>query len=112
MDFLLQLKPFLKIINITPKITRIIPIILLKVKTSLKNITPKKIALKGSNAPKIEVIVAPISRMETLIVSIDIIVGKIANANAHAKTRQSLIGCNSVQNLRLTTKTHSAKNIT
>ena len=69
-------------------------------------------AVKGSNAPKIAVVVGPIRRIATFIVSSEIIVGNIARAIEQANTFQSFMGCNSVQNLRLKIKTVKPINIT
>lgn len=63
--------------------------------------TPKNIAVSGSKAPNIAVVVEPISFIATVIVSSDIIVGIIDNAIAqHHKSGLSII-CSSVQNFRL-----------
>ena len=88
---------FFRIIKITPERIRIIPRIILKVSISPKNKTPKKSAVKGSNAPRIAVVVGPINLIAIFIVSREIIVGKSANATAHPKTFQFSIGCNFVQ---------------
>lgn len=84
----------------------------LAVSTSPNTTTPKKTAVKGSSAPKIAVVVEPINLMATLIVSIEIIVGKIARAKAQAKTLQSVIGWSSVQNFKLKINTDKPNNIT
>ena len=66
-------------INNTPNNINAIPKIILKVKCSLNNKTPKNIAVKGSRAPRIAVFVGPASFIEIFIVSSEIIVGKSAN---------------------------------
>ena len=66
-------------INITPERIKIMPKIILRVNVSWKNKTPKNIAVSGSNAPKTAVLVEPISLMAIVIVSREIIVGKIAS---------------------------------
>ena len=63
-------------------------------------------AVTGSRAPNIAVVVGPISFIATLIASIDIIVGKIARAIEQVNIFQSFIGCKFVQNLRFTIKTN------
>ena len=55
------------------------PIDILNVSCSLKNKIPKNIAVSGSNAPKIAVFVEPISFIETISVSSEIIVGNSAS---------------------------------
>ena len=106
------LKESLNTIKITPKRIKTTPKTIFKVIVSENNKTPKNIAVKGSNAPIIAVVVEPTSRIAIFIVSKDIIVGKTANAIAQAKTFQSLIGCNWVQNFKLKIKTLSPKSIT
>ena len=73
---------FLVTIKNTPKSIRKTPIQILTVKCSWKSNTPKNIAVSGSNAPKIAVVVEPTSLIATLIVSKEIIVGKSASAIA------------------------------
>ena len=76
---------FFEIIRNTPNKINITPIDILRVRCSLKNNIPKNIAVSGSKAPKIAVFVEPISFIETVIVSREIIVGKIASpiTNSH-----------------------------
>lgn len=83
------------------------PTMRLRVRGSLNTTTPKNIAVKGSSAPNIAVVVEPINLIAILIVSIEIIVGKIARASAQAKILQSFIGCNSVQNFKLKINTNN-----
>ena len=61
----------------------IIPIIILNVSCSWKMKTPIIIAVIGSKDPRIAAVVEPISLIDIVIVSIDIIVGKSASAMAH-----------------------------
>ena len=68
---------------------------------SLNKITPIKRAVTGSNAPKIAVFVEPISFIPSVVVSIDIIVGIIANPTTHSHSGKLCIICNCVQNFKL-----------
>lgn len=70
-------------IRITPPKIRTTPSIIRGVSLSWKNTTPKKIAVKGSKAPRIAVGVEPISLMAIVIVSREIIVGNTASAIVH-----------------------------
>ena len=70
---------FLVIISNTPDKINIIPRVILKVKCSLKNKIPKKIAVRGSKAPRIAVVVEPISL--------------IANAQPHKRALRNLQQC-------------------
>ena len=76
---------FFKIIWKTPIKIKITPLAILTVICSWKNIIPKKIAVNGSKAPSIAVVVEPINFIEIVIVSSDIIVGNNAKpiANTH-----------------------------
>ena len=69
---------FFKIIWKTPIKIKITPLAILTVICSWKNIIPKKIAVNGSKAPSIAVVVEPINFIEIVIVSSDIIVGNNA----------------------------------
>lgn len=75
---------FLVIISNTPDKINIIPRVILKVKCSLKNKIPKKIAVRGSKAPRIAVVVEPISLIAIVIVSRDIIVGNMERQITHS----------------------------
>ena len=70
--------PF-KITANTPDKIRIIPVIIFNVRGSLKNMTPKNTAVKGSSAPKIAVLTGPVRRIAIVIVSREIMVGIIDN---------------------------------
>lgn len=59
------------------------PIQILMVNCSPNNVTPKNMAVKGSRAPKIAVVVEPTNLIAIVIVSREIIVGIIASAKAH-----------------------------
>lgn len=48
----------------------------------MKKTTPKNIAVKGSRAPRMAVMVEPTSFIDTVIVSSEIMVGKTARAIA------------------------------
>ena len=88
-------------IKITPESISIIPKTILRVRVSWKNKIPKNIAVNGSSAPNTAVFVEPINLIEIVIVSKDIIVGKIASPIVKSH-RYGLSGiCNSVQNFRL-----------
>ena len=83
--YLLQSVVFLRVITImTPKSTKHTPAAILKVISSWKNIIPKNIAVKGSSAPNIAVLVEPINFMAIFIVSMEITVGNIASPAAHS----------------------------
>ena len=73
------------------------------VNCSWKNKIPKNIAVNGSNAPKIAVLVEPMSWIAIVIVSKEIIVGNNANpiANSHDVACGKI--CNFVQNFRFMT---------
>ena len=75
---------FLVIISNTPDKININPRVILKVKCSLKNKIPKKIAVRGSKAPRIAVVVEPISLIAIVIVSRDIIVGNMERQITHS----------------------------
>ena len=60
-----------KIIWKTPIKIKITPLAILTVICSWKNIIPKKIAVNGSNAPSIAVVVEPINFIEIVIVSMN-----------------------------------------
>ena len=57
------------------------------VRCSWKNTTPKNIAVNGSNAPSIAVVVEPISFIDIDIVSSEIIVGNKARATVHSQSK-------------------------
>ena len=82
-----------KITKITPDKISPIPQIILKVRVSPKSKIPKNNAVKGSKAPIIAVFVAPINFIPNVIVSREIIVGKIASPNAHAIVTKLLSDC-------------------
>ena len=84
---------FLVITRITPVRIRATPKIILAVRCSWKNITPKNIAVKGSSAPSIAVVVEPISFIEIVIVSSEIIVGKSANPKVQSHKKGLSIIC-------------------
>ena len=67
----------------------------------MKNNTPTTIAVKGSNAPNIAVEVEPINFIAIVIVSIEIIVGKIDKPNVHNHKNGECNTCNWVQNFKL-----------
>ena len=66
------------IINNTAAMQIATPAMIFVVSDSLKTIVPTKIAVTGSKAPMTAVLVGPIRRVERAMVSIAIIVGKIA----------------------------------
>ena len=101
-----------KTISITPVRIKIIPIAIFSVKISWKNIKPKIIAVNGSKAPNIAVIVGPTNFIPIVVASSEIIVGIIANPNANAHKIGEFKACNSVQKFKLYTYTDSPKNIT
>ena len=70
--------PF-KITANTPDKIRIIPVIIFNVRGSLKNMTPKKTAVKGSSALKIAVLTVPDRRIAMVIVYRESIVGRSEN---------------------------------
>ena len=88
---------------ITPKRIKDTPLTIRSVKCSLKKINPKNIAVIGSKAPSMAVFVEPINFIAMFIVSIEIIVGKIAKPKTHNHKNGLCNICNSVQNLRLKT---------
>ena len=75
---------FLVIISNTPDKINIIPRVILKVKCSSKNKIPKKMAVSGSKAQRIAVVVEPISLIAIVIVSRDIIVGNMERQITHS----------------------------
>lgn len=75
----------LYITQITPNIIDIIPATIFGLIVSLNNRIPKNNAVIGSKAPKIAVLVAPMSLIARVIVSSDIIVGNIASPSMQRK---------------------------
>ena len=72
----------LKITIETPIRINSTPRIIVGVKCSPKNTIPQNNAVMGSRAPKIAVVVEPISFIAIIVVSKETMVGKIANASA------------------------------
>ena len=97
---------------ITPRRMAAIPTHIFNVSCSLKNRIPKNNAVKGSSAPRIAVLVEPMSFIAIFIVSIDIIVGMIASPIAQIHSIGLCIICNSVQNFRLNKYTSNPNNTT
>ena len=73
-------------IRITPARIRTTPASIRGVNCSWKISTPIQIAVSGSSAPKIAVVVEPTSFIDTVIVSSEIIVGKRASHSEIART--------------------------
>ena len=73
---------FLTIINKTPESIARTPAAVFSVKCSWKTRTPINMAVTGSKEPNIAALVEPISFIETVIVSRDIIVGNSASPRA------------------------------
>lgn len=88
------------------------PMHILAVRCSWNTKTPKNIAVNGSNAPRIAVVVEPTSFIDIVIVSSEIIVGNIDSpiAKSHKKGLSKI--CSSVQNFRLIIYTKRPNNIT
>lgn len=94
---------FLVIIKNTPKRIKKTPVHIFTVSCSWKNITPKNIAVNGSNAPRIAVVVDPTSFIDIERVSREIIVGNNAKASVHIQRKGLCIICSCVQNFKLYT---------
>lgn len=94
---------FFIITRLTPDSIKNTPTEILNVKAPPKNNSENTMALIGSSAPSRAVLVEPISFIAIFIVSIEIIVGKIAINIAQIKTIGELIGSICVQNLEFTT---------
>ena len=78
----------------------------------LNNVTPKNNAVMGSKEPKRAVFVAPISFIDSVIVSIEIIVGIIAKPIAQSHKNGLFITWSFVQKFKLNIYKKSPKNIT